>query len=67
MMLMTAPPPQIKTCASCHFLRHGKCGAVSRLNTETRVLEHIPALEVRLDTTKCGPTAKWWSPKTCPK
>lgn len=54
---------QPKACVDCLYFFQGQCTAFASQEPVTGSVEFFDAITMRLDETKCGISAKWFTPK----
>jgi hypothetical protein len=57
------PKVQKMSCVECRYFFHGQCTAFASQEPVTGVVTFFDAIDMRLDETKCGIRANWFTPK----
>jgi len=58
---------QKKSCMDCKYFFEGQCTAFASQEPVTGSVTFFDAIDMRLDESKCGMDAKWFTEKMCPK
>jgi len=55
--------PVTKSCVDCRYFFQGQCTAFASQEPVSGSVEFFDAIDMRLDESKCGLGANWFTPK----